>query len=311
MNVGCTQGFAFHPASARRADDLVRAADTALYRAKTEARGSVGVYDPSAGKAAREEARIEQALRKAVAADVIEPHFQAIVDLANGSILGYEALARWKDPTLGSISPTTFIPLAERIGLIEQLSESLLRKAVREAATWPEPLFLSVNFSARQFSCTATGSTIVSILREAGFPPHRFEAEVTETEVLRDLDAARTTIAALRGAGARVSLDDFGTGFSGLSQIRDLPLDKIKIDKSFVDGICRDPRSAALVRSIVDMGRRLGLVCVAEGIETVAQVEELRAGGCTEGQGYLFAQPTPAARLFDPRTAPAVRAAAA
>ena len=297
VRIDCTQGYAFHPTSSTSPTDLIRAADAALCRAKSEARGSIGLYDASTAKAGLQRARVEQALRKAIAEGAIEPHFQPIVDLESERILGYEALARWTDPELGPIGPNIFIPIAEQIGLIGQLSDSLLRKAATVAAGWPEPLYLSFNLSARHFSRPAVGSAIARILEEAGLPARRFEAEVTDSEVLRDLAAARNILLALRKAGARVALDDFGTGFSGLSQIRDLPLDKIKIDKSFVDRICVDAKSAALVHAIVDMGRRLGLNCVAEGIETRAQATELRLGGCAAGQGYLFAKPQSAAEV--------------
>ncbi len=291
-------GFALFPSSAAEPDELVRLADAALYRAKTLGRGGVAVFDAKAESDAIGHAKLEEGLRRAVAESRIDAVFQPIVDLATGRIGGFETLARWNDDALGAIAPSVFIPVAERIGVIDELSRDLLCKAVRTAAQWPSDLSLSFNLSAVQLSAPATGLRIVSALKEFGFPPTRFEVEVSEAAI-RNLDAARATIEALRKAGVRVALDEFGAGASSLAQLRDLPLDKIKIDRSFIDKVCCDPKIAVLTRAIVDMCRRLELPCVAEGIERREQLDELRLGGCAGGQGALFAGAMPAAMVAE------------
>jgi EAL domain-containing protein (putative c-di-GMP-specific phosphodiesterase class I) len=242
---------------------------------------------------------LDEGLRRAVAESRIEAVFQPIVDLATGGISGFETLARWNDDALGAIAPSVFIPVAERIGVIDELSRDLLRKAAKAARQWPSDLTLSLNLSSAQLSAPTTGLRIVSALKEFGFPLTRFEVEVSEAAIMKNLDAARATIEALRKAGVRVTLDDFGAGASNLAQLRDLPLDKIKIDRSFIDKVCRDPKIAVLTRAIIDMCRRLDLPCVAEGIERQEQLDELRLGGCAGGQGPLFASPMPEAMVAE------------
>ncbi len=297
VHLHCTAGFALFPASGDRADQLIRLADVALYRAKANGPGGVGVFDRTDESAAIARATLEQALHRAVAEDAIAVFFQPIVDLATGRVSGFESLARWTDPRLGAIEPSVFIPVAEQIGLIDELSRDLLRKAATAASRWPGDLSLSFNLSAGQLSKPSVGSDIVAALREFGFAPTRFEIELTETAIMKNLDAARSTIETLRAAGVRVALDDFGAGYSSLAQVRDLALDRIKIDKSFIERLCLDPKIANLTRAIVDMARRLELPCVAEGIESAEQLEELRHGGCAEGQGWLFAHAMPEAMV--------------
>ncbi|HEY4985407.1 MAG TPA: EAL domain-containing protein, partial [Bradyrhizobium sp.] len=286
-------GFSIYPTSATNADELINQADMALYRSKALERGSASVFTADYQNSVLRHARIEQGLRLAVSARALSVHFQPIVDLSSGRVTGFEALARWRDADLGPVSPAIFIPIAEKIGLIEQLTDDLLRKAVAIAATWPDHLVLSFNLSAAQLVKPGAGLKIISILMEAGLAPHRFEAEVTETALIKNIDEARRTLECLKAANIRISLDDFGTGYSSLSQIKDLPLDKVKIDKSFVDKICSDAKMGSLVRAIITMCENLELQCVAEGIEDVLQLDLLKAGGCNLGQGYLFSQPIP------------------
>ena len=297
VHLHCTSGFSLFPASADQADQLIRLADVALYRAKANGRGGVGVFDRSDENAAIARATLEQALHRAITEGSIAVFFQPIVDLATGRVNGFELLARWTDPRLGAIEPSVFIPVAEQIGLIDELSRDLLRKAAMAASRWPGDLSLSFNLSAAQLAKPSAGSDIVAAIKESGFTPSRFEIELTETAIMKNLDATRSTIETLRAAGVRVSLDDFGAGYSSLAQVRDLALDKIKIDKSFVDRVCLDPKIASLTRAILDMARRLDLPCVAEGIENPEQLDELRLGGCAEGQGWLFAQAMPEAMV--------------
>ena len=286
-------GFSIYPTSATNADELINQADMALYRSKGLERGCASVFTADYQNSVLKHARIEQGLRLAVSARALSVHFQPIVDLGSGRVTGFEALARWRDADLGPVSPAIFIPIAEKIGLIEQLTDDLLRKAVAIAATWPDHLVLSFNLSAAQLVKPGAGLKIISILMEAGLAPHRFEAEVTETALIKSIDEARRTLECLKAANIGISLDDFGTGYSSLSQIKDLPLDKVKIDKSFVDKICSDAKMGSLVRAIITMCENLELQCVAEGIEDVLQLDLLRAGGCNLGQGYLFSRPIP------------------
>jgi diguanylate cyclase (GGDEF)-like protein len=292
-------GFALFPSSAAEPDELVRLADAALYRAKTLGRGGVAVFDAKAESDASGRATLEEAVRRAVAASRIGVAFQPMVDLATGRISGFETLAFWDDNALGAIAPSVFIPVAERIGVIDQLSRDLLRMAVSAAAQWPSGLSLSFNLSAAQLSTPTTGIRILSALKEFGFPPTRFEVEVSEAAIMKNLDAARATIEALRKARVRVTLDDFGAGASSLAQLRELAIDKIKIERSFIDEICREPKIAVLTRAIIDMCRRLDLPCVADGIERQEQLDELRLSGCAGGQGALFASAMPDAMVAE------------
>jgi diguanylate cyclase (GGDEF)-like protein len=292
-------GFALFPSSAAEPDELVRLADDALYRAKAIGHGGVAVYDSTVESGAVGRGALEGALRRAVAESKIGVVFQPIVDLKSGRISGFESFARWTDAALGPIAPSVFIPVAEQIGVIDELSRDLLRKAVRIAAQWPNEVSLSFNLTATQLSLPTTGLRIVSALSEFGLPPARFEVEVSEAAIMKNLDAASATLEALRAAGVRVALDDFGAGASSLAQVRDLALDRIKIDRSFIDRICSDPKIASLTRAILDMGRRLGLPCVAEGIERQEQLDELKLCGCASGQGILFASEMPAAMVAE------------
>jgi diguanylate cyclase (GGDEF)-like protein len=284
-------GFALYPQSTTQHRRLVDLADMALYQSKAANRGTASVFSSAYEEEALMRGRIEQGLRAAILVNAFDVHFQPIVRLKDNAIIGFEALARWTDPELGTVSPGTFIPIAEKAGLIEAMTEILLRKAALAARTWPDHIFLSFNLSADQLIRPGAGLRIVAMLLECGLPVHRLEVEVTETAVTRDLAAARVTIECLRAAGAKVSLDDFGTGHSSLSQICNLPLDKVKIDKAFIDRIGSDPRMFSLVETIVLMCDSLGLRCVAEGIEAPEQVDILRRLGCADGQGYLFARP--------------------
>ena len=297
VQLSCCCGFAIYPASSTDADQLINQADLALYKSKAQERGSATVFTADYQRSVQERAHIEQRLRLAVSAHAMSMHFQPIIDLGSGRPTGFEALARWRDEELGHVSPAIFIPIAEQIGLIEQLTDDLLRKAAMTAATWPNYLLLSFNLSAAQLVKPSAGLKILSILAEVGLPPHRFEAEVTETALMKDIEAARRTLECLKAAGVGISLDDFGTGHSSLSQIKDLPLDKVKIDKSFVDQLCGEPKMGNLVRAIILMCDNLELRCVAEGIEESVQLNSLKASGCALGQGYLFSRPIPSEQI--------------
>lgn len=273
---------------------LVSRAETALYHAKRSGRGRVVVYSQEMEEAAKRVARIEQALRRAVSAGEVEPHFQPIVDLKSRSTVGFECLARWTDRDLGFVSPAVFIPIAEERGIIGPLSQLLLRKATEAAKDWPEHLFLSFNLSPSQLVDQNTGLHILSILDKTGFDPKRLEIEITETGVMTDPASAEKIVEDLRRVGIRVSLDDFGTGQSSLGRLRDFHFDKLKIDRAFVSSILEDRPSEHIIRAILAMCEGLGMDVVAEGIEDEEQADKLVQFGCQGGQGFFFGKPVDA-----------------
>ncbi len=290
LSMTCTCGFAIHSAAGGDPTRLIDWADMALHRSKAGERGGIAIFDPSDEALVLEQVTMEQALRKAVAEQQVEVHFQPIVDFTSGRVNGFEALARWNDERLGQISPAVFIPIAERIGVMEALSASLLIKAATAAARWPDDLTLSFNLSATEITKPMTWQRIAETISQCGLPARRFEAELTETAILKDLVNAHDNIDGLRSAGIRIALDDFGTGHSSLSHLKNFPLDHVKIDKSFVDSICIDSRIGTMVTSLIEMCNRLGITCVAEGIEQDDQMNELQLAGCKRGQGYLFSR---------------------
>ena len=273
---------------------LVHKAETALYHAKRSGRGRVVVYTHEMEEAAKRVTRIEQALRRAVSAGEVEPHFQPIVDLRTRKTVGFETLARWTDRDLGSVSPVVFIPIAEERGIIGPLSQLVLRKATEAARNWPKDLFLSFNLSPSQLVDQNTGLHILAILDRTGFDPRRLEIEITETGLMSDPASAEKIVEDLRRCGIRVSLDDFGTGQSSLGRLREFHFDKLKIDRAFVASILEDRPSEHIIRAILAMCEGLGMDVVAEGIEQEAQADRLVQFGCGGGQGYLFGRPVDA-----------------
>jgi diguanylate cyclase (GGDEF)-like protein len=272
-------------------DLLFNKAETALYHAKRSGRGGVVVFTREMEEAAKRVTRIEQALRRAVSASEVEPHFQPIVDLKTRKVIGFEALARWHDRDLGSVSPATFIPIAEERGIISQLSQLVLRKATEAARAWPQDLFLSFNLSPSQLVDQNTGLQILSILSRTGFDPRRLEIEITETGLMTDPASAEKIVDDLKRVGIRVSLDDFGTGQSSLGRLREFQFDKLKIDRAFVSSMVEDKPSEHIIRAILAMCEGLGMDVVAEGIEDEQQADRLDEFGCAGGQGYLFGKP--------------------
>lgn len=292
-------GFAIFPANGRNPDILMSRADNALYDSKRRARGNTTIFSPRLENAIQRRSLIEQALRKAIADDDIEMFFQPIFTLSNMEISSFEALARWRDDQLGTISPAEFIPVAEQSGLIEELSESLLRQAAEIAVTWPGDVMLSFNLSAVQLGRKSTGLRILNTLAKAGLPPHRLEVEVTETAIVTDDDLALSTLQDLHAAGVRIALDDFGTGHSSLGKLQNIPFDRLKIDKSFITSMLGDDKTKSIVRAIVEMSAGIGVETVAEGIENQRQIAALRRLGCRYGQGYLLSEPMSAKAASD------------
>jgi len=273
----------------------MKSAETALYRSKRRGRGQITIYSREIAQEMKRATQLEQALRNAIIADNVDVHFQPIVNLPDNRVLGFEALARWIDPDLGFVSPAVFVPLAEERGFIDTLSETLLRKAAEATLAWPRDLFLSFNLSSAQLMDPRTTFNTLSILNSVGFDASRLELEITETAVMTSADTAKRIINELREFGIRISLDDFGTGQSSLGRLRDFTFDKVKIDRAFVSAITTDRTSEHIIKAIVTMCEGLDLEVVAEGIETVAEADCLRALGCGMGQGYYFGKPADAA----------------
>ncbi len=284
-------GFALHPNAGNTFEQIMSNIDTALYHSKRAGRGRVTIFTHEVEEMVRENARIEQALRNAIANNRVKPYFQPIISLQDGRLLGFESLARWIDPELGFVSPAKFIPLAEERGIIAPLTESLLLQAARYAAEWPPELFLSFNLSSLQLVDLSTAGMIKEVIKRAGLPANRLEIEVTETAMMSDPETASMIIEDLHKSGIRISMDDFGTGQSSLGRLRELKLDKVKIDRAFIMAIGEDKPAEHIVRAILEMCAGLELTVVAEGIEEVHQAESLKKYGCHAGQGYLFGKP--------------------
>ncbi|WEZ84236.1 EAL domain-containing protein [Rhizobium sp. 32-5/1] len=294
VRLSASFGFAVYPFAGEDFVDLLKSADTALYRSKRRGRGQITVYSREIAQEMKRATQLEQALRNAIIADEVDVHFQPIVNLKDDSVVGFEALARWCDADLGYVSPAVFVPLAEERGFIDMLSEALLRKAAEAALAWPKELFLSFNLSSAQLMDPSTSANVLSIIGRAGLDPRRLELEITETAVMTDENVAQKIVTELRAAGVRISLDDFGTGQSSLGRLRDFSFDKVKVDRAFVSRISQDRASEHIVKAIVAMCEGLNLEVVAEGIEEFSEALKLKALGCGMGQGYFYGKPVDA-----------------
>ena len=284
-------GIAICPDDATDRHALLSHADTALYRAKNEGRGTYRFFESSMGAAVRDRRLLEHDLRNAISRGQLRLVYQPQKDIQTGTIVGFEALLRWKHATRGDVPPVEFIPIAEDTGLILQIGEWVLRTACREAATWSKPLTVAVNVSAVQIHNANFAHTVHEILFETAFAPRRLELEITETALVRDLHRALATLRRIKMLGVRIAMDDFGTGYSSLSNLRAFPFDKIKIDGSFIKSVNVNDQAAAIVRSVLGLGRALNLPVLAEGVETNAELEFLENELCDEVQGYLLGRP--------------------
>jgi predicted signal transduction protein with EAL and GGDEF domain len=295
--LGVGVGIAIAPSDGVNRDELVRRADRALCRAKGDGRSCVRFFEPEMDTHVERRINIERELRSAITADIIEPHYQPMVSLKGGRIIGFEALARWNNRTLGHIPPDVFIPIAEETGLINALGDQLFRRACFDANAWPETFTLAFNVSPIQLRDPTLGLRILSILGQTGFSPRRLEIEITESAFVENTGVAKIVIDELRQAGVRIALDDFGTGYATLSQLLSFRLDKIKIDRSFVSRLNTNEEGRVIVRAILGLATGFGLTTTAEGVEDTEQLIYLKANGCTEGQGYLFSKAIPAADI--------------
>jgi len=283
-------GIALTPQDSRDPAELMRMADIALYRAKEQGRSAMRFFEPEMDTHARERDDLERALREAVTTDAIVPMYQPLVDLKTGKVREFEALARWVDPVLGEVPPERFIPIAEDSGLIAEMTDRLLIHACMDAKNWPADVQLSFNISPVLLRDPGFGLRLLSLLGRTGFPPYRLEIEITESALVRDLDAAQKALGGLREVGIKIALDDFGTGYSSLYHLRNFKLDKIKIDRSFVGEMTSNRESEAIVRALVGLGSGLGLEVTAEGVETEEQKRLLSDQGCGQAQGFLYSE---------------------
>jgi diguanylate cyclase (GGDEF)-like protein len=295
--IGTSVGIAIAPDDGHDADQLLKNADMALYRAKADGRGTFHFFEPDMDATAQARRLLELELRKAIATGEFEVCYQPIVNLAEDKIAGFEALVQWNHPSRGRMSPDKFIPLAEETGLVVQIGEWVLRQACAEAKTWPSNLQVAVNVSPLQFRNKSLVPAVMSALTASGLASNRLELEITEAVLLQNNDATLAVLHELRGLGVRISMDDFGTGYSSLSYLQSFPFDKIKIDQYFVRSLKDKPESIAIIRAVTSLGHSFGITTTAEGVETQEQLDLMRAEGCTEVQGYFFSKPMPTSEI--------------
>jgi diguanylate cyclase (GGDEF)-like protein/PAS domain S-box-containing protein len=297
-------GVALAPHDGVEPDELLKAADMALYGAKADGRGTYRFFEAAMDLKMKARRELEIALRAALAAGQFDLHYQPLVNVDDHRITGCEALLRWHHPERGMISPAEFIPVAEEIGLIVPLGEWVLRKACIDAAAWPADVKVAVNLSPIQVTNQNIVPVVISALAAAGLPAERLEIEITESVLMHNTAATMATLHKLRELGVNISMDDFGTGYSSLSYLRKFPFDKIKIDRSFISGLPDDAEAIAIVRAVAGLAASLDMTATAEGVETAAQLDMVRALGCVEMQGYLFSPPRPLVQimpLFEPQ----------
>ncbi len=288
-------GISLFPQDGKDAQTLLRNADTAMFRAKAAGRNSYQFYDQSMTQETVARAKLESALRKAVANETLEIRFQPVVILADGRLAGFEALLRWHDEELGQIAPERFLPVAEELGLMERLGAQMLTAICRQAVAWEEAGLrverLAVNLSCRQLRDSGLLERVSRILEETGCPARVLEFEVRENFVMGRKELSIAAMERLRSMGIELAIDDFGTGCSSLSYLKSLPLSRLKIDRSFIAGLPNDENDPAIVRAVIALGKTLGLKVLAEGVETEAQRRFLTEAGCDEAQGFLFGLP--------------------
>jgi diguanylate cyclase (GGDEF)-like protein/PAS domain S-box-containing protein len=300
VRTGVTTGIAIFPHNGADAASLLANAGAALFRAKAKSRGSISIYEPEMDQQIRDRRVLHQDLSLAIKNGELSLHYQPQAmsrqTVASSEVIGFEALARWLHPVRGFVPPGDFIPLAEESGLIVEMGEWILREACREAASWPLPLQIAVNLSPAQFMHGDLVGLVHSILLETGLAPDRLELEITEGVLIEDFDRGLALLRRLKALGVRISMDDFGSGYSSLSYLQAFPFDKIKIDRAFVMNLGRNPQSAAIVRAVIGLGHGLEMSIVAEGVETQEQLGFLADEGCDAVQGYFIGKPAPIAQ---------------
>ena len=294
---GSSAGVAGYPADGHDPETLVKHAEVAMYRAKQIGRNTVQFYAPHMNAHATDRLALEGALRGALREDQFELYFQPQVDLGSGRVVGTEALIRWRHPQLGTVRPERFIALAEETGLIVPIGDWVLRAACRQNRDWQRSgmggLRIAVNLSARQFSEPDLVQTVRQVLLDTGMRADSLEIELTESMMMADVEAGIETMCRLKAMGVKLSIDDFGTGYSSLAYLKRFPVDVLKIDRSFVRDIVGSPDGAAMVDAIISLAHGLRMQVIAEGVETMAQLDYLRGCGCDEVQGHIYGRPEP------------------
>ena len=298
--IGASIGVTVAPADARTPEELLKTADLAMYRAKREGRGCVRFFSPEMRTIARDNDLLEIELRQGVGRGELVLHYQPQVDIRTGEVVGAESLLRWERPGHGLLAPGDFLPMAEDSGLIPTLDRWALRDACRQAASWAAagtPVVTSVNITAATLRFESVLKLVRAVLDDTGLDPALLELELTEGALMRNQHNLAVELQALREMGVRIAIDDFGTGYSSLAYLQRLPVDRLKIDKSFVQDVPREPDGFAIVRAIVGIGHSLRMEVLAEGVETHSQLERLRDNGCYIAQGYLLGEPVPAGQF--------------
>src|SRR5688572_17300447 len=300
LTVTCSAGISLFPQDGTDVETLLKNADAAMYRAKEHGRNNFQLHTAEMNKLVTERVSLESSLRRALERNEFILHYQPKLDLRTGSIVGVEALVRWQHPEMGLLQPDRFIPLAEETGLIVQIGEWVLRTACAQARAWQDaalpPVTMSVNLSARQFRHEALFKSVARILSETGLRPDHLEMEITESMVMHNADAAISILKGLRELGVHLSVDDFGTGYSSLAYLKNLPIEILKIDRSFVkdiNGASSKKDGGEIAQAIISLGHSLKLKVIAEGVEEESQLDFLKANRCDEAQGFLFAKPMP------------------
>jgi diguanylate cyclase len=291
-------GASLYPSQADSAHALMLNAESALHHAKPSGPGSYLIFDAAMNRQVARSLHIHNELHRALAQGDLQVYYQPQVQIGTGKVVGFEALLRWQHETLGWISPGEFIPVAEQSGIIVQIGQWVMHTAARQAATWlalgHSDFRMAVNLSVRQFAGKDLPQLVQEVLRDTGLPPHMLELEVTESMALQSVASTLGTLNACKALGVKLAMDDFGTGYSSLAYLKHYPLDALKIDQAFVRNITQDAGDAAITRAIVAMAHSFGMTVIAEGVETVAQLEFLKSLGCEDFQGYLFSKPVPA-----------------
>jgi len=295
--IGTSVGIALGPEHASTVEELVRASDVALYRAKADGRGKFSFFEPGMDKHLQARQQLKLQLSNALIRGELEVHYQPLVELASKKITSCEALVRWRHPEKGMISPADFIPVAEESGLIVQLGAWVLNEACRQATAWPADVGVSVNLSPLQFKSGDLPETVSRSLEASGLAPTRLQLEITESVMLDDEENNLRTLQQIRRLGVTIAMDDFGTGYSSLGYLRSFPFDKIKVDRGFINDLPEGRESLAIIRAVAGIGRSLGITTTVEGVETKAQLDAVSAEGFNEAQGYLFSRPVPASEV--------------
>jgi diguanylate cyclase (GGDEF)-like protein len=299
VNIGVSIGLAMAPRDGDSPERLIKSADMALYEAKRLGRGCFAFFEPAFDALAHKRRALEMDLRRALDEHQFELHYQPQIISEGGYVVGFEALLRWNNPERGQISPMEFIPLAEELGLIIPLGDWVVQQACLTATAWPSDVIVAVNVSARQFVNHDFVRVVHDALEKSGLEPSRLELEITETALMDNSSGISSIMRSLRQLGVGIAMDDFGTGYSSLAYLRRFSFTRLKIDRSFVSDLGQDPQSIAIVRAVVALCGSLGIVTIAEGVETLEQANILKSENCLQLQGYLYGRPGPASKVAE------------